>query len=621
MANIVKLQSNTWAFPSDGEGENRFYESGGTYPLIKYDGTYVSFMDGKSYYTYAKNALYMGPDTEKAVITSVVADEFGKAATIKIENKSNLTIRLIMSIDLEGEHREMEIADSAQDIIIPPDWIDIVKNSDSEYINFSLKSYNNGAFFGEDSKRIKINIPNDIVPIIDDVLLIPDNNKVPSDKGYFELIGKAKAYIKAHAVHNAEIIGTEITLNGISAKGLLSDREDYDYMCISETLLSGNNDINISVTDSRGRKATVLKQVRAQAYFFPRIENAKLVRANADGVEANEGEYAKVKGEIHVAEGFTPGLTLYENGKKCSRTGDLFGSFLIEKSYNLELVLSDGYFEGRYMLILESSNCLMNVTENAFAVGGYAKESGFEVFMPLASQIKEKIATVAGENILKASHTFDSTSYDDENLFSANFDIGQNIGILAWVNGDHDFYKAERQDEKLYIYANKDFKDKTINYILFKNSDFLEIVGLKEKNISLVIPTNEGNKENLIDWAYQGGSVSYKVDRAEARTNNNARNMLATKPIDLSQYSRVRIYGKLFTENGNSMYYVYFGVIKSEVIANPPGTNPNQAFYASRRLAGIDGYIELDISQINGMYSVGTYGIGDYDIYKFELLR
>ena len=137
-----------------------------------------------------------------------------------------------------------------------------------------------------------------------------------------------------------------------------------------------------------------------------------------------------------------------------------------------------------------------------------------------------------------------------------------------------------------------------------------------------IIDTNIGNVSNLTQWAYQGGSVTYKSDRAEARTNGTARNIVATKPINLSNYNIARIYGNLTFDYSAETLAVWFGVLKNGVLANPPSYAPNNSFFASKRIANLrnGNYIDVDISKIKGSYNVGTYGIGNYDVYKFELI-
>ena len=237
---------------------------------------------------------------------------------------------------------------------------------------------------------------------------------------------------------------------------------------------------------------------------------------------------------------------------------------------------------------------------------------------------EEKVRQLAGENISSASFTFNRVSYDNENLYKAEIAVDIYSGMLIWANWRHSFYRIERLANKVYFYSNADFKGKTVNYALFKNSNFVEFIGeLIEKQTNLITETNIENKDNLIQWAYTGATVTFRADKAEARTSNTARNIIATKTIDLTNYSRIRLYGKFISENTQEAYYVRFGVLKKEVISNPTGYNPNVSFLASKRIMGLkDGeYIEVDISQIRGQYNIGTYGIGNYDTYKFELLK
>lgn len=137
-----------------------------------------------------------------------------------------------------------------------------------------------------------------------------------------------------------------------------------------------------------------------------------------------------------------------------------------------------------------------------------------------------------------------------------------------------------------------------------------------------IIETNIGNISNLTKWAYQGGSVTYKSDKAEARTNGTARNIVSTKLINLSSYNAIRIYGNLTSEYSNASLAVWFGVLKQEVLPNPPAYMPNNSFLASKRISSlrVGNYIEVDVSKVKGSYNIGAYGIGNYDVYKFELI-
>ena len=84
------------------------------------------------------------------------------------------------------------------------------------------------------------------------------------------------------------------------------------------------------------------------------------------------------------------------------------------------------------------------------------------------------------------------------------------------------------------------------------------------------------------------------------------------------------MYGKLYWEYqyGDS-FTAYFGVLKPEAVNDLNVLNPDNAFLAMKRLTGLDenNFLEIDISQVNGMQHIGAFGIASWDTFKFELLR
>lgn len=621
MTNIVKLNP-CWCFPRDGKGQSLYL--GGVYNLTGTDNQsvyfYVSFAN-KDYYTDIKNAYYIGPDTQKATFTSVEASEFGAVATAHISNISNLRLTMSISLDCEGQHLEKDLG-AAQEVMnftVPEEWVDIVKNADSEYISLKLQSWQGEALFGEDIKQIKLSVPESIVPVIDDITLSPLNNKVPSSKGYFERIGRVKAVVKAHATRGASL--ANISINGES----IVEESNNTYILVSDILTqSGSTDITICAMDTRGRKATATRSIKVKPYFFPYMTSAKLVRADSSGEIANEGLYAKPIGEISIAPEFQANLRLFNNGNECEKTNGVFGSFPIESSFELQLMLSDGYFEARYNLLLDSAYCLLNVQENAIAMGGYAHEPGFEVYMPLASKLKNKIMSTLADGLDYHIETLSASSYDDENLYSTKL---QSNGNIFWIDDGAEVYSITRAEGSIELRSNQSLQGKKLNIISIKNSDMLVFVGLVQKQTDILINTNIANKSKFIARQFMDSSITFKEDRVEARFGSGGgRELIATKAIDLSKFSRIRMYGKFIGEptglgNSLSIFAGYFGVIKPEVMDNPMSYNPNVAFVASKRIVGLDGYIELDISNIKGQYNVGAYGYCGWDTYKFELLR
>lgn len=303
-------------------------------------------------------------------------------------------------------------------------------------------------------------MPETIVPIIDDITLSPLNNKVPSSKGYFERIGRVKAVVTAHATRGASL--ANISINGVST----FEKSNNTFILMSDILSqSGDTDITICIMDTRGRKATATRSIKVKPYFFPYMTCAKLVRANSSGEIANEGLYARPIGEISIAPEFQANLRLFNNDIECEKTNGVFGSFPIESSFELQLVLSDGYFEARYNLLLDSAYCLMNVQENAIAMGGYAHEPGFEVYMPLASSLKNKIMETFAQGLDYHTEALSKSSYDQENLYSTSL---QSDGNIFWIDESAEVYSITRAEGSVELRSNQSLQGKRLNIISIK---------------------------------------------------------------------------------------------------------------------------------------------------------
>lgn len=116
----------------------------------------------------------------------------------------------------------------------------------------------------------------------------------------------------------------------------------------------------------------------------------------------------------------------------------------------------------------------------------------------------------------------------------------------------------------------------------------LVFIGLSQKQTNILIETNIANKAKLIGKALQDRTVVFKTDRVECRPQSTSRKLISTKAIDVTNYSRARMYGKLLWEYQHAQYAAYFGVLKPEAVNDLNVLNPDNAFSAMKRLTGLD---------------------------------
>ena len=109
----------------------------------------------------------------------------------------------------------------------------------------------------------------------------------------------------------------------------------------------------------------------------------------------------------------------------------------------------------------------------------------------------------------------------------------------------------------------------------------------------------------------------------EARPQSTSRKIVATQEIDLTDYKEARIYGvHYWSYSQGDAYTLWFGVMKPNC-TNSEQDPINSFVTTPKKLIGLNdnNFISVDISDINGVYNVGAYGIGSWDTYKFEFIR
>lgn len=412
MGLIVRFNKSSWITNADS-GTTIFIEPG-IYRVYHKDNIHVYFYLGRDrFYTDIGNSAieYIGPDTQKANIMGVENQIIGKVCKIHIENTSklNTTLKLILRKGEQVRQEEVGTIVDGGSFTIPLVWIEDITDSDKTRVELILTSFKeDGSYFGEDSLYIDAYVPSDIVPNITSISLKPDSERnIDKHYGYLSEVGRLKAEINASGVHGSKISSVKIYIDGEPYVDTIT-QTDKGYIITSKNFEKvGNVSVKLVVEDTRGRIAEHETKIKLEPYFLPYIEGARLIRANEEGEIINEGRYCKIEGAIHIAPRFTLTIKLYRDGKLCDGADRLWQSFEIEKSYDLLLVISDGYYESKYNLVLDSAYCLMNVKKDAFAIGGYAKESGFEVFMPLASNITQSIEDIIVKNAKLADMTSD----------------------------------------------------------------------------------------------------------------------------------------------------------------------------------------------------------------------
>lgn len=157
----------------------------------------------------------------------------------------------------------------------------------------TCKTYNGSTLIGTKSVSFKANVPDAVVPTISNVSITETVSGLAARFGAF-VQGKSKVKIGIVAVgaFGSTIKAYKTTVDGKSYSGAAPT---------TGTLSSGTKAVTITVTDSRGRKATATRTITVIAYSAPTIRGLSPVRALADGTANYDGQYGKIGFSYSVA--------------------------------------------------------------------------------------------------------------------------------------------------------------------------------------------------------------------------------------------------------------------------------------------------------------------------------
>lgn len=168
---------------------------------------------------------------------------------------------------------------------IPTSWLNAIPNSTSGTGTVFVTTKNGSTKIGSTvSKGYTLAVPTNVKPTFTALTLERINGDVPAAWGIY-VQGKSK--VKATITGAAGIYGSTIKKYEIS----IGDVKGAASTLTADLLKSGTVTITGTVTDSRGRTFSRTSTISVAAYKTPVLESVRLYRANASGVEDDNGTY------------------------------------------------------------------------------------------------------------------------------------------------------------------------------------------------------------------------------------------------------------------------------------------------------------------------------------------
>ncbi len=211
----------------------------------------------------------------------------GNAITISIARQSSsFTHRIKYSWGQQGGTIATGVATS-HTWTVPLSLANYIPNGTSGTCFITVETMSGSTVIGSQTKSFTGTVPTSIVPSISSVTLSDPSGAVPDSIGLY-VKGKSTLRVVTAA---AGSYGSTIRSYSIQANGASYSDADITTGVLQ---MAGAQSVVVTVTDSRGRTASITKSLTVYDYHAPIISTFDVKRVDASGNDDDEGENVKI---------------------------------------------------------------------------------------------------------------------------------------------------------------------------------------------------------------------------------------------------------------------------------------------------------------------------------------
>lgn len=408
------------------------------------------------------------PTIPRASGLSVSNGILGTAQTISADRKSS-SFTHTLTWTSNGESGTIADKSSATSWNFTPslELAKYIPSGTSLNMQFTLTTYNGGTAVGSASKTVSMSVPDTVVPNIG--MTVEDATACFAELGkYLQYQSRLKIHVTGIGVYGSEIKAFEIKADGVAYNTTRTHTSVEDAYGVTTGVLQseGSQKVTATITDTRGRKATITVNIEIQSYNTPRITQLTVHRCNADGTENQSGQYAKVTYSFSVssASSGTPKLKYKKStettwtvinlpgGQSATGLNRIFpaddGS-----AYDIELEITDSYGTATRRTTLSTGYTIMHFPASGKGVtfGGVATGDGFNVHMP--AHFRGGVIT----DILTLDAGNCDTIRNSGIYFIGVHGLNRPVIVVGWLSvmasddGTYCFQEYRTKDGKLWI--------------------------------------------------------------------------------------------------------------------------------------------------------------------------
>ena len=367
---------------------------------------------------------------------------------------------------------------------IPKDYANYIPNGDSGTLYITCETYNGSTKVGDKTINTNVSLPDtsEFKPKVTNINLWENSGSgVPSTWGiYVQNASKISYEVSASGAYSSTISKYSVVVNGMT---YYSQAYTTDYL-----KLDGTNTIVVTVTDSRGRTASLSKTFEVVTYGGPKINKFNVNRCDEDGTDNDEGDYAKIEINSVVPKLNNKNSYSYYLKKKTSEQTnyEVIDVTITETTDDTNYILNktliiptDGNNTFDFMFILADSLKSINNFENidtafqlinfnesgkGLALGKVSKKNALEINMDIYDKFDQLIPNGLAEYettgidpnttlkhlILTTTNVPDNSFYYVITLFYANKSINANRTQIAVPY----IYQLSQNKRTIYIRQN-----------------------------------------------------------------------------------------------------------------------------------------------------------------------
>ena len=271
-----------------------------------------------------------------------------------------------------------------------------IPNTTTGTVVITCTTYNGSTKIGTKTVNLTVTVPSSVVPTIGTITLTESVNGLNAKIGAF-VQGQSKIAVSVSA---SGAYGSSVTTY-ISKFG--SSSFNGASFTISNINTSGSVNLTVTVTDSRGRKATKTQAVTILPYQIPEITSFTGIRCDQDGTPNEDGQYVQLTYSYDIsplnnkndktitiayrqvgASNYTT-LKTESNYSQSAATYIPSTVFSVDNSYEFKLTVADYFKTVKFDLEITTAFTLMDFSSggHGMAIGKVAEyEDLLEVALP-----------------------------------------------------------------------------------------------------------------------------------------------------------------------------------------------------------------------------------------------